>query len=605
MKKIYSVLAAAFIGAAGLTAQADEITFTLKVDNPGSVKWAIEEDEGILTEEETTFTYDNPYGDRMYVNLYPTGDYNLVKVTNSAGQNEGYIESAFGSFTAVDGETYTITTVDVSSSRTASFTLLCDDPSAVLASYSNGISVMVESESQVIKFNPESEHVFYLNPVNYNRPFYSVTLNDAVVEGEWGRYELNLTDGCVVDVKANYPEMPYNVTINYGEGTEGFFYAAFINEKPFAEFDGGSFTANYGDYIELKSNDKWILDELIVNGEKKNYYYGTCSFLLTGDTEVSVTAHKAGDIHFTINVNNPEFVSVFQRDDDWNPVPFALVAGDNEIAVPETKNEISFEANAGCYIVSATDQNGEEYKYGRIEVKEGYTYTIVADQIVIDSTAAVYVDEIQDDWYFSANYDLNVKRTPIDLVGGEYTVVDFGAGLNPFGFSWWGAPCGQVYVNEELVEPMYEGSSTYNMSLENNDVVKLFLAAAPTVCDVTFVASEGVEATVVRDVIQEVADFREGFTAFGGTQINISGEDLKTVTANGEEVAAADGVYTITVSEDTEIAIEGALDGVAAIEASANAPVYNLQGVKVGTRASVKSLPAGIYVVEGRKVTVK
>ena len=33
--------------------------------------------------------------------------------------------------------------------------------------------------------------------------------------------------------------------------------------------------------------------------------------------------------------------------------------------------------------------------------------------------------------------------------------------------------------------------------------------------------------------------------------------------------------------------------------------VYNLQGVKVGTRSEVKSLPRGIYIIGGKKVVVK
>ncbi len=36
-----------------------------------------------------------------------------------------------------------------------------------------------------------------------------------------------------------------------------------------------------------------------------------------------------------------------------------------------------------------------------------------------------------------------------------------------------------------------------------------------------------------------------------------------------------------------------------------NEVVYNLQGVKVGTRSELKSLPRGIYIVGGKKVVVR
>lgn len=48
--------------------------------------------------------------------------------------------------------------------------------------------------------------------------------------------------------------------------------------------------------------------------------------------------------------------------------------------------------------------------------------------------------------------------------------------------------------------------------------------------------------------------------------------------------------------------------GIAAITTTAqasDAPVYNLQGMKVGTTSSSKSLPAGIYIVNGKKISIK
>jgi hypothetical protein len=48
------------------------------------------------------------------------------------------------------------------------------------------------------------------------------------------------------------------------------------------------------------------------------------------------------------------------------------------------------------------------------------------------------------------------------------------------------------------------------------------------------------------------------------------------------------------------------VENVAVNAADLNAPVYNLQGVQVKANASsLKQLPAGIYIVGGRKVVVK
>lgn len=38
---------------------------------------------------------------------------------------------------------------------------------------------------------------------------------------------------------------------------------------------------------------------------------------------------------------------------------------------------------------------------------------------------------------------------------------------------------------------------------------------------------------------------------------------------------------------------------------ASEAPVYNIQGMKVGTTSTSKSLPAGIYIINGKKITIK
>lgn len=73
--------------------------------------------------------------------------------------------------------------------------------------------------------------------------------------------------------------------------------------------------------------------------------------------------------------------------------------------------------------------------------------------------------------------------------------------------------------------------------------------------------------------------------------LKAAGETTFTITAKGKTATA-----TITVKDLSGIA------GVTAEQAQPNDPVYNLQGIKVGTREGFDSLPAGLYIMGGQKI---
>lgn len=157
---------------------------------------------------------------------------------------------------------------------------------------------------------------------------------------------------------------------------------------------------------------------------------------------------------------------------------------------------------------------------------------------------------------------------------------------------------------------MYAGSTTYQLSLADRDVVKLFYAAEPVDCTVTFSLGDGITANVAHDVICEVEDLDAMLSCFAGTQINISKETQSIdVKVNGDLLTPGEdneNYQFIVTSPQTnvEIIAKGS-DGVEGItsDVMAETPVYNLQGVKVSD--SLEGLPAGIYITAGKKVLVK
>ncbi|MDD6076693.1 MAG: hypothetical protein PUB84_08150, partial [Bacteroidales bacterium] len=101
-----------------------------------------------------------------------------------------------------------------------------------------------------------------------------------------------------------------------------------------------------------------------------------------------------------------------------------------------------------------------------------------------------------------------------------------------------------------------------------------------------------------------------GLTVLSGTTLSIApAGDAPIYVMNGEKVLtpAEDGTYKVTVTEDTALTLSStSLTGIEEVTANAAADknaVYNLQGVKVANRAdALRNLPAGVYVVGGKKV---
>lgn len=619
MKKFYSLLAALLVATVGMMASADEISFTLKVNEPIGMsytlnKYAATEETHMLPGQETVLTVEDTNGNGLCsIHLdIRDNEYFFTSITNEDGESVSKVGNTHSWFNAADGGVYFIDVHSIADTRTSSFTFNIDDPSKVTLSLNNLAELTIDSTSQVLKFNPEEENVLSIRTKD-NGYLYSVKLDGVPFEGYSYVRAFELTNGCVVDVEANFPDISYNVNLSYGEGAEGFFTGVNINDEPLDDFDGTSFSAQMGSKIQLFGNsDEYVVDGYSVNGSVPSGFWGFHRFYLLEDMDIHIDAHLPKDITFTVNVNNPEYVTVSRKDSDNNEFPIELTAGDNTITMFE-KDALVVNAIEGCYIESVEDQNGVSYKdYKWFSCRDGYTYTIVAEEITIDKTAVVYVGAVNHEWpedvpvnginHFGAWYDTYLTNTEFPLYLG-YNVVPFGSGLNPFRFYWNQFSeefIPGLYVNEQNV---IIGSSLW---LEDKDVVKIYFIESPTVCSVSFNVTEGVEASVTRDLIVEVPDYEAGFTAFNGTQIDIEGQGLK-VSANGNELQPnEEGKFMVVIDEDTEICIDGEATGVTVAETDcSDAPIFNMQGMKVGTKSTAKTLPAGIYLIDGRKVSLK
>lgn len=583
----------------------DTASFTLNIDNPEAVKVEI---------NDSTYSVvagDNEFTAPLYASVHvsPISPYAIESIVCS---NTGSSQSIYGGGWYLypssynDGYVYVIKTYNLDESRTASCTINVDDASKVSLSLPGTNTVLtLEDGENIVKFNPENEKNLTIYATDYYTPIYSVTVDGTNIAASYGTYYVTLTDGCVVDITAIIPDIDCTLTFNYGEGAEGAIASIVVDDEA-VEFDGTTAVVKAGSKISINANNLYAIDSFYMNGISQ-WWSGSYAFTTTimADAEFEVEAHQLQIYNATLIVDDPDALTIYYGYAYQNNV-IPVVVGENAIQVTENSRTISWKFNADYY-ATAIIVNGEAMtaSYESLQVSDGDIIEFQTAAKVYDMTSVFWIDDID-----AANYYLSVDsydRTTIEVNTG-YTVVNYYAGMSPFYIGWASSNSSEMvnklYVDTVAISPKYENGTTFEAEVPNNSVVKIFLVTEPVLYDVKVSVADGIDADIVRDVIIPVTESE--FSTFVGTEITITA-DGAVVKANDTEVEAVDGVYTVVVNGDTEISVESKdATGIASVAAdNADADVYNLQGIRVATKDSVNKLPAGIYIVSGRKVVVK
>lgn len=613
MKRVFYFILLLFAAMNAVTASAQgAATFTINFDDATAVEVLKNYSEPV-----EVVTGDNTITLELYdVLMVSAADgYAILSITDAAGEPETVSENMwyvanYGDTGGLQGKVFTVRTLNLEATRTASFTMTVDDPTKVVAQF-GGTSANVELErgTMTYKFNPEVETTLYLSS-NTERNLYAVRVNGESVEVESYTVEVTLTDGCTVEVEANYPNIPVTITIEYDSvACPGLITGYAINYEDKGALVGNTITARTGDDVRLVISDQYCLDDVTINDVPYDltYFWESISLTPSKDTRVAIVAHAYSTLSGVVNIDRPEAVALYAGYRQESNI-VALQAGRNEVTVQENAAVLSWVVKPGYRIVSVSDATGRVITNQSVDVAAGFELTFVTAEVELDKSFVLYVSDKS-----SANYYFNVanaERNAVDAVDG-YNVVRFTDSYNPYEIGWAGESTmgGCVYVNDELLSPLYTDGTYWKYTAADGDVVKAFVKGAPAVCSVAFEAVGEPEVTVVRNLVTEVDDWQSGFSDFAGTQVSIKAADGKavSVTVDGTEVAAdADGVCTFSVARSCTVTVTN-LAGVADIVADddADADVYNLQGVKVGTRKSLSTLPAGLYITTGRKVVVK
>lgn len=606
---------AALVAASTLTASAFE--FTLVVPDASQVEGTLNYQPLQLHDGENVLQAEMYY----QMKLRGVNPYTIESVTNPSGTPWGYVNDAeWSSYIYPDdaGKVYTVNTINLDEIRTAQFSLTVDDASkvkATLSGYSAELN-LVDGEN-IVKFNPEKEGYLTITNRNNSISLYQVNLDGAKVDPRSSSYwNFAITDGCAVDVMANYPDKDVTLNFSYSEKGMGAIKAVQANGVDVENFDGTTAVVKLGSSITLVGNPDYKLDGFKINGVDSYswyniqypYNYGT----VLDDVDFYINAHPYGTYQITVNVNEPEFLNFYTSYSPTAGTKLEITGTTNVLEIPENVNYVNWTIAPGAYVKSITlNGNGLYASQQSTQISAGAVFDFEIEKINLDETVVFWVDNremINQNFYLRAN-DSSYTNFGEEIVTG-YNVLPYYDGYNTLDFTWntTNEVVGKVYLNDEVAEPAYPNSNNYRFTLGDLDVVKVFFENEPVECEVAFTVADGVDIEVLRDIVVPVTDLENTFTTFKGTQINVASAEADkkiAVKVNGTEVEAneAGGFQFVVDAENTAVEITaGDATKVATINAAnvADGAVYNMHGQKLN--GNLNELPAGLYIVNGKKV---
>ncbi len=627
MKKFYSLVLA--LVACATTAFATSIT--LNIDDATRVKVLVDDSVYTIVTGSNTITSDAEYG---YVTIQTTSsDYGLKSVTvvdkTGAAQSPESIYSDkcylnLGSYT--DGWTYTVTSFSYADLRTAKCKVYVDDASKVALTRYNGSEITLVDGVNTIAFIPSSESKaespFGLRGEN---TLYAVKINGVEQTASWGSYYLNVADGDSVTILANFPDVDVPVQFIAGdEASAGFITNVEVDDEPVTNWADANFTVKLGSTITFDYNiADYSKDSIFVDGEKIYSYGSSYSFTVTTETAHTVKyyAHKYATYDITINIDDPSHITLYKGYSYDNQEIAGLVAGFNTVSLSETTNGISFKAASGCWVVSFTDAEGNDYtntsSYSLVYTVENDTFYIKTGAANRYATAVFYIDSVSKATY-GGGITFPDRTSPLVFKEDYYKNPVAEDGYNTFSFdpdydstilvAFYGAETVYLYVNDSLVQPDYEGGSNFTLSLDDEDVIKAFLAAAPDTFAVTF--KEETEAYKFTNLSQDIVNNLDTLpknplegAALTGTLITFSVTEGGIVYKNDEKIEPdEDGIYSATITADVVFEVKAPETAIENAKTVLNRNVYTVEGILLlqdATDAQIKSLPSGLYIING------
>lgn len=622
MKKFYTILVMMLIGIVSPIA-AEAASVTLKVDNPDAVTIQTSFSGSVTVKAETVIEYDPSAYPTVYINAK---DGFKAVATDQEGEvytaNYGSISLYLGSYN--DGYVYTVTTTNLAEKRTATAKVtVVGSPSSIVGARAGGDAFSLNEGVNEVKFIPGEESPFTFRNSNY-KPFYRLVVDN--VEKPMDSYSINIdvVDGTEIEIEADYPKIPVDLTITVPEDVKGIVTDVQSNYSTIEGWKVNEpFEVNAGSSITVRLDlNSYALDAIYINDVKQsNTSY--LSFTVGAEpTEVKIEAHNYANLSYTLNIDDPARIAVYEGTSTYGATPLELVAGDNHLTIGEQIGKITVKATSGNDIVAITDAEGNpcELTYGALTITENMYVKVTSQARVYDGSFVVYVNNLEEvitgyDGSLNAYWQTESDRNTKNFLQEGYNIVKFATASSENHMVQVGTKTEPYVVYRNDVKEENEYGSTYFSWYgvpQQNDVIKIYTDGAPAEYDIHFTTDgDAVKDTEVKkDIVTPVTELDNAiqtvsagtlFTVTAPAQANNFAVKVDDVKLEPDD----DGNYTFTASANHEVSISATTSIVSLDTEKNGGAVYNLQGIKVLDDASgLNSLPSGIYIVGGKKQAV-
>ncbi len=624
MKKIYSLLIAFVAIFCSATAVNAQFSITVIVDDATRVKVTVDGVDATISNGSNTVTSDAQYPSiEIAAASTEYGLSQVIQTTTSNISSDVYIDNSSGtSICRISGNnynngyTYTVTSFAYAEARTAKCTVNVDDASKVILYRANN-QVTLKNGDNAVAFIPDTEKTFTIRPASGNY-FYQVLQNGTAQTADAeGQYQLTIADGDKILIKATWPNK--NVAVRFvaaNAGTESFITSVYVDNVPVTNYADANFSVKLGSTLSWETN----ITDFKVNSIKINNAVTTeQSVLVATESGLTITYDVArwAILTITVDIDRANRISLYKYVNYDQTEITGLKDGKNTIEIAENCS-LTFSAKSSCRVESFTDNDGNDYTdYPRqsmyIPVKEGRIFTIKTWGLDRDSQFIFYMDDPSKCQYggylilginSENRWTFNFKNDDGTYIESGYHTIAFNPiDDNPIRLGMSGVSNPICYQQDAIVSGLY---GSYELTVAEGDVVKVFVAGTPDKYNVTFEAAKGcVFSNVVRDIIVPVADVTSPLSVLEGTQISFKQTGAVAVLVNGAALTAdKDGVYTVSITENTKIvASDGSSTALDYTAAAMNNDVYTLQGILLiqdATDAQIQALPAGLYIINGK-----
>lgn len=378
------------------------------------------------------------------------------------------------------GKLFKVKSADLAAARTGSCTVKVDKASKVRVSRNESrTSVELKNGENTVKWIPNTEKTLVITNANYgDAPIYKVTLDGNDVTPSGGQYFVTLTDGCVVDIKADYPDVSYPVKFNFtDDNAKGVISKVMADGVEVKNYNDADFKLKAGTKLSLTfDQNNYSLDAFKVNGTAVTIY-GNYECYVKDNLVFDVQAHKYATVKAVLTVDNAANITAYEGQ-SYNNKVITLQNGSNNIELGEKNNLIQIKPNSGCKIESIK-ANGTPVTANydgayEIRLTEGMTIEVTTSAIVRDQKATVFIDDIS-----LANYGFNFYRSDHSMVKmqtGENTVM-FSADDYHFMLGAYGNDLSKMVVklNGTKLNPSYPGGTSFEFDLKNGDRLEVLL----------------------------------------------------------------------------------------------------------------------------------